>query len=172
LKAPCDNIVSDSTHLVLLTKMKFTTIIVTLLAIVFAQSSFADTNALADDFNKSDGPSELVSSGWVENDGGKNFKIVQIFVNHSFQSIELHIDKSGKIITWIDSARSTDSSIDVDVDYQFFADIEDWRMISKGENDFMYHLTVGGLAFKGPMMEAMSKMQAIDQLLLIIAKNI
>ena len=152
--------------------MKFTTILVALLIGAFALSSFADTNTLVEDFNNSDGPSELVSSGWVENDGGKNFKIVQIFVNHSFQSIELHIDKSGKIITWIDSARSADSSLNPDVDYQFFADIEDWRMISKGENDFMYHLTVGGLAFKGPMMEAMSKMQAIDQLLLIIAKNI
>ena len=169
---PCDNIVSDSVHLVLLTKMKFTTILVALLASAFALSSFADTKTLAEDFNKSGGPSELVSSGWVKNDGGKNFKIVQIFVNHSFQSIELHINKSGKIITWIDSAKSADSSIDTDVDYQFFADIEDWHAISKGENDFMYHLTVGGLAFKGPMMEAMSKMQAIDQLLLIIAKNI
>ncbi|MGE4569927.1 MAG: hypothetical protein AAEF72_01150 [Gammaproteobacteria bacterium] len=156
----------------ILTKMKFTTILVALLASAFALSSYADTNVLVKSFNKSDGPSELVSSGWVENDGGKNFKIVQIFVNHSFQSIELHIDKSGKIITWINSARSVDSSIDTDVDYQFFADIEDWHMIAKGENDFMYHLTVGGLTFKGPMMEAMSKMQAIDKLLLIIAKNI
>jgi len=152
--------------------MKFITTLVTLLVSAFALSSFADTNTLAEDINKSDGLSELVNSGWAENDGGKNFKIVQIFVNHSFQSIELHINKSGKIITWIDSARSSDSSINPDVDYQFFADIEDWRMISKGENDFMYHLTVGGLTFKGPMMEAMSKMQAIDQLLLIIAKNI
>jgi len=142
------------------------------MASAFALSSFADTNTLVEDFNKSDGPSELVSSGWVENDGGKNFKIVQIFVNHSFQSIELHIDKSGKIVTWIDSARSADSSLNPDVDYQFFADIEDWHIISKGENDFMYHLTVGGLTFKGPMLEAMSKMQAVDQLLLIIAKNI
>ena len=152
--------------------MKFTTILATLLTSAFVLSSFADTNTLVEDFNNSGCPSELIDSGWAENDGGKNFKIVQIFVNHSFQSIELHINKSGKIITWIDSARSSDSSINPDVDYQFFADIEDWRMISKGENDFMYHLTVGGLAFKGPMMEAMSKMQAIDQLLLIIAKNI
>ena len=156
----------------ILTKMKFTTILVALMASAFALSSYADINVLVKSFNKSNGPSELVSSGWVENDGGKNFKIVQIFVNHSFQSIELHIDKSGKIITWINSARSVDSSIDTDVDYQFFADIEDWHMIAKGENDFMYYLTVGGLTFKGPMMEAMSKMQAIDTLLLIIAKNI
>ena len=152
--------------------MKFTTILVALLTSAFTLSSFADTNTLAKDFNNSNGPSELISSGWVENDGGKGFKIVQIFVNHSFQSIELYIDKSGKIVTWIDSARTADSSMNADVDYQFFADIEDWHMISKGENDFMYHLTVGGLSFKGPMMEAMSKMQAIDQLLLIIAKNI
>ena len=152
--------------------MKFTTILVALLASAFALPSFADTNTLAEVFNKSNGPSELTNSGWVNNDGGKGFKIIQIFVNQSFQSIELHIDKSGKIITWIDSARSADSSMNADVDYQFFADIEDWLIISKGENDFMYHLTVGGLTFKGPMMEAMSKMQAIDQLLLIIAKNI
>ena len=152
--------------------MKFTKILVALLASTLSFSSFADIEKLVHDFNASHGPSELVDSDWVENDGGKNFKIVQAFVNNSFISIELHIDKSGKIVTWIDQARTTDSTINPDVDYQLFADFEDWQVIAKGENDFMHHLTVGGLTFKGPMMEAMSKIQVIDQLLLIIAKNI
>ena len=152
--------------------MKLVTTLVIFLTCIFSTSAIADAERLAESFNNSDIPSELVTSGWVENSGAKNFKIIQVFISHSLHSNELHIDHSGKIVTWINSARSVDSSINSDVDYQFFADAEDWEIIADSEENFMHHMTVGGLTFKGPMMEAMSKMQVIDKLLITIAQNI
>jgi hypothetical protein len=77
-------------------------------------NAFGNAQDIANTFNASSTPAELVESGWAGNDGGKGYKILQVVVKDTKQVAELHINKSGKIIAAFDSAQTAILNYDFD----------------------------------------------------------
>jgi putative sterol carrier protein len=132
--------------------------------------AFAGSEQMANEFNKSSTPAELVASGWAANDAGRGYKILQVKVNDENVAAELHIDNNGKAIAAFDSIQT--SNLNFDVDYLMSADMDDWAAMGTGKSGPMYHMTFGGLSFKGPMGEAMGNMGPFASFLVNIGKNI
>jgi putative sterol carrier protein len=131
---------------------------------------YAGAQDIADTFNNSTTPSELVKSGWTANSGDKGYKILQVIVKDSDKAAELHIDQNGKAIAAFDNAKT--QTLNPKVDYQMMATLEDWADMGTGKSGPMYHMTFGGLSFEGPMGEAMENMGPFASFLTNIGKNI
>lgn len=131
---------------------------------------YAGAQQIADTFNNSTTPSELVKSGWAANSGDKGYKVLQIIVKDSDKAAELHIDKNGKAIAAFDNAKT--QTLNSDVDYKMIATLEDWADMGTGKSGPMYHMTFGGLSFEGPMSEAMNNMGPFASFLTNIGTNI
>jgi SCP-2 sterol transfer family. len=145
-------------------------ILITLFALFSINAFAGNAQSIADAFNASSTPAELVKSGWALNDGGKGYKVLQVIVKGSNKAAELHIDNNGKAAAAFDSAKTTE--LNADVDYQMTATMEDWASMGTGESGPMYHMTFGGLSFEGPMGEAMNNMGPFASFLINIGKNI
>lgn len=131
---------------------------------------FAGADQIANEFNNSSTPAELVKSGWATNDGGKGYKVLQVVVKGSDKAAELHIDNNGKAIKAFDQIKTQEPNFDVD--YLMTASLDDWADMGTGKSGPMYHMTFGGLSFKGPMGEAMNNMGPFESFLINIGKNI
>ncbi|MDC9715119.1 MAG: SCP2 sterol-binding domain-containing protein [Gammaproteobacteria bacterium] len=138
--------------------------------ILFSINAFGNAQDIADIFNASSTPVELVESGWAGNDGGKGYKILQVVVKDTQQVAELHINNSGKVIAAFDSAQTAE--LNSEFDYKMIATLKDWTEMGTGESGPMYHMTFGGLSFEGPMGEAMGNMGPFSSFLINIGKNI
>ncbi len=142
-----------------------------LLFTLFSINAFAGSaQDIADTFNASSTPAELVKSGWAGNDGGKGYKVLQVIVKDSTKVAELHINHDGKAIAAFDSLQT--KKLNTDFDYKMIATMEDWAEMGTGESGPMYHMTFGGLSFEGPMGEAMGNMGPFASFLVNIGKNI
>ncbi|HIM58655.1 MAG TPA: hypothetical protein EYJ00_04965, partial [Gammaproteobacteria bacterium] len=98
--------------------------LITLFAL-FSLNAFAgNAQNIADAFNASSTPAELVKSGWAGNDGGKGYKVLQVSVKDTGKAAELHIDGNGKVVAAFDSAKTT--KLNAEVDYKMIATMEDW----------------------------------------------
>ncbi len=145
-------------------------LLITLFALFSINAFAGNAQNIADAFNASNTPAELVKSGWALNDGGKGYKVLQVIVKGSNKEAELHIDNNGKAAAAFDSAKTTE--LNADVDYQMTATMEDWASMGTGESGPMYHMTFGGLSFEGPMGEAMNNMGPFASFLINIGRNI
>jgi putative sterol carrier protein len=131
---------------------------------------YAGAQQIADTFNNSITPSELVKSGWATNNGDKGYKVLQVIVKDSNKAAELHIDKHGKAVAAFDDAKT--QKLNPTVDYKMIATLEDWADMGTGKSGPMYHMTFGGLSFEGPMGEAMNNMGPFASFLINIGTNI
>jgi putative sterol carrier protein len=145
-------------------------LIITLFALFSINAFAGNAQNIADTFNASSTPAELVKSGWALNDGGKGYKVLQVIVKDTGKAAELHIDTNGKAVAAFDNAKTT--KLNADVDYQMSATAEDWASMGTGESGPMYHMSFGGLSFEGPMGEAMNNMGPFASFLITIGKNI
>jgi len=134
-------------------------LLITLFALFSINAFAGSAQSIADTFNASSTPAELVKSGWALNDGGKGYKILQVVVKDT-----------GKAAAAFDSAKT--AKLNADVDYKMMATMEDWAAMGTGESGPMYHMTFGGLSFEGPMGEAMNNMGPFASFLINIGKNI
>ena len=150
-------------------EIKMRKILITIASII-SLAAFAGAQQMADEFNNSSTPSELVASGWAINDGGKGYKVLQVVVKDANVAAEMHIDNNGKAVAAFDSIKTSNPNFDVD--YLMSADMEDWADMGTGKSGPMYHMTFGGLSFKGPMGEAMGNMGPFSSFLINIGKNI
>jgi len=133
-------------------------------------NAFGNAQDIANTYNASSTPAELVKSGWAGNDGGKGYKILQVIVKGTQIAAELHINTNGDAIDAFDSIQT--AKINTDFDYKMTATMEDWADMGTGDSGPMYHMTFGGLSFSGPMGEAMSNMGPFASFLINIGKNI
>lgn len=145
-------------------------ILITLFTILSTSAFAGSAQNIADAFNASSTPAELVKSGWAGNDAGKGYKVLQVIVKDSSKAAELHIDANGKVVAAFDNAKT--SKLNSNVDYKMIASMEDWASMGTGESGPMYHMTFGGLSFEGPMGEAMDNMGPFASFLINIGKNI
>jgi len=103
---------------------------------------------------------ELGGDTWAANDGGKGYKIMQVYRMDCSEAptVELQIsNQDGKAIcTYGGAVKSSD--LDKSVDYIMYAKTSNWERMGDGRDGAMKSMTFGRLKFTGPKMEAMSNM--------------
>jgi putative sterol carrier protein len=115
---------------------------------------------------------DLVESGWIKNDAGRGFKVMQVFREDCSDAptAELRVAlKDGKAQCVFGGAVET-TRLDAGADYVMFADTKRWQEMGRGDYGPMKAMAFGRLGFKGPKMEAMGNMGPFSNFLLLVGK--
>ena len=112
--------------------------------------------------------------GWVSNNGGKGYKVLQMYRDGcgAASRVELHIaPKDGKAMCVYGGAAQT-TKLNADVDYLMHATDSDWSCMGKGSwgCGAMGAMMSGKLQFQGPKMEAANVMGPFGDFLLLTGK--
>ncbi|MFM2121185.1 MAG: hypothetical protein RL722_2653 [Pseudomonadota bacterium] len=115
---------------------------------------------------------KLAESGWARNDGGRGFKVMQIYRSDcpSAHRVELQIAlQEGKArCTYGGAARTP--QLEGGADYLMWAETARWREMGAGDYGPMKAMMFGRLNFAGPKMEAMGNMGPFEQFLRLVGK--
>ena len=115
---------------------------------------------------------KLVESGWVKNDKGRGFKVMQLYRSDCAETptAEMRIAlKDGKALCVYGGAVET-RELDGGSDYVMKAETARWVEMGKGEYGPMRAMMLGRLGFEGPKMEAMGNMGPFENFLLLAGK--
>ena len=115
---------------------------------------------------------KLVDSGWVKNDKGRGFKVMQVYRSDCGDkpTAELRVAlKDGKAMCVYGGGPDT-QKLDTGSDYVMKAETGRWVEMGKGEYGPMKAMMFGRLGFDGPMMEAMNNMGPFESFLLLVGK--
>jgi putative sterol carrier protein len=114
----------------------------------------------------------LVESGWVKNDKGRGFKVVQMYRTDCEQSprAELHIALKDNKAQCVYGGLPKQGKLDFDMDYIMHAETPRWIQMGAGEYGPMRAMMFGRLSFQGPMGEAMGNMGPFENFLLLVGK--
>lgn len=115
---------------------------------------------------------ELASSGWVQNDGGRGYKVMQLYRTDCGDSptMEMRIGlQDGKAICTYGGPVETSELIS-DADYVMHAETTRWQEMGAGEYGPMKGMMFGRLKFAGPKWEAMKNMGPFTNFLLLVGK--
>jgi putative sterol carrier protein len=114
---------------------------------------------------------KLVESGWVKNNKGRGFKVMQIYRADCPDSarVELRVsEKDGKAMCTFGGKAET--KVDTSADYMMWAETHRWIEMGKGEYGPMRAMMFNRLTFDGPMGEAMGNMGPFEGFLLLVGK--
>jgi len=115
---------------------------------------------------------KLVESGWMKNDGGRGFKLMQIHradcPNSKHIEMQIALKEAKAQCVYGGVARTT--PLDGGADYQMWADTARWREMGAGDYGPMKAMMFGRLKFAGPKMEAMGNMEPFANFLLLVGK--
>ncbi|MEA3291533.1 MAG: SCP2 sterol-binding domain-containing protein [Pseudomonadota bacterium] len=112
---------------------------------------------------------ELAASGWVQNDGGKGYKVMQLYRTDCSNSstTELRIGlQDGKAKCIYGGAVET-GELNGDADYSMHAETSRWMEMGAGEYGPMKAMMFGRLKFAGPKWEAMKNMDPFTNFLML-----
>jgi putative sterol carrier protein len=115
---------------------------------------------------------KLVESGWVKNDKGRGFKVIQIYRSECAKKPtgEIRIAlKDGKAACVYGGAVET-TRLDTSADYVMDAETRHWEEMGRGEYGPMRAMFFGRLSFDGPMGEAMGNMGPFEAFLTLVGK--
>lgn len=115
---------------------------------------------------------DLVESGWIKNDAGRGFKVMQVFREDCGDqpTAELRVAlKEGKAQCIHGGAVET-TKLESGADYVMFAETKRWQEMGRGDYGPMKAMAFGRLGFKGPKMEAMGNMGPFSNFLLLVGK--
>ena len=115
---------------------------------------------------------ELSESGWVKNDKGRGFKVIQIYRSECAKkpTAEIRIAlKDGKAACVYGGAVET-ARLDSSADYVMDAETRRWEEMGRGEYGPMRAMIFGRLSFDGPMGEAMGNMGPFEAFLTLVGK--
>ncbi len=115
---------------------------------------------------------KLVESGWVTNDGGRGFKVMQVYRSDCGDkpTVEMRVSlQNGKAMCVYGGVPQT-PKLDGGRDYVMKAETERWVEMGKGNYGPMYAMMFGRLGFDGPMLEAMGNMGPFENFLLLVGK--
>src|SRR5512139_1134435 len=96
---------------------------------------------------------KLVDSGWVKNDKGRGFKVMQVYRSDCGDkpSVELRVaPKDGKAMCVYGGVPET-AKLDSGADYVMNAETPRWVEMGKGDYGPMRGMMMGRLKFDGPM---------------------
>jgi putative sterol carrier protein len=114
---------------------------------------------------------KLVESGWVKNDKGRGFKVMQIYRSDCPESprIELRVsEKGGKAVCTYGG--NAETKVDTSADYMMWAETRRWIEMGRGDYGPMRAMMFNRLTFDGPMGEAMGNMGPFEGFLLLVGK--
>lgn len=134
--------------------------------------SEAWTAQACEQWNKTASLTDDLADQWVKNDGGKGFKVVQLYRTECGETgrTELRIaSKDGKALCTYGGKAQT-AQLDAGVDYVMHASTERWGEMGRGEYGPMRAMMFGRLSFAGPKMEAMGVMGPFESFLLLVGK--
>jgi putative sterol carrier protein len=115
---------------------------------------------------------DLVKSGWVKNDKGRGYKVMQIYRSDCGDkpTVELRVAlKDGKAECVYGGPVET-QKLDGGADYLMHATTERWKQMGAGEYGPMKAMMLGRLSFSGPYGEAMGNMGPFTNFLLLAGK--
>lgn len=115
---------------------------------------------------------ELASSGWIENDLGRGFKVMQLYRDDCGEapSVEMRVAlKEGKATCVYGGAVETQERSGK-ADYLMFATTARWQEMGAGDYGPMKAMMFRRLKFAGPKMEAMGNMGPFQNFLRLVGK--
>ncbi len=115
---------------------------------------------------------KLVESGWIGNDKGRGYKVMQVYRSDCGDkpTAEMRVSlKDGKALCVYGGAPET-PKLDSGADYVMKAKTVRWVEMGKGEYGPMAAMMFGNLGFDGPMVEAMGNMGPFGNFLLLVGK--
>ncbi|UCH53550.1 MAG: SCP2 sterol-binding domain-containing protein [Pseudomonadota bacterium] len=115
---------------------------------------------------------KLVESEWVDNHGGRGFKVMQIYRTECKDSprVEMRVSKKDGKATCVYGGKVETTKLDSSYDYTMFATTQRWGEMGRGEYGPMKAMFLGRLEFDGPMFEAMGNMGPFESFLLLTGK--
>jgi len=115
---------------------------------------------------------KLVETGWIRNDKGRGYKIMQVYREDCDEkpTVELRVSlKDGKAqCTYGGPVQG--AKLDGGADYLMHATTMRWREMGAGEYGPMKAMMFGRLSFSGPYGEAMGNMGPFTNFLLLVGK--
>jgi putative sterol carrier protein len=115
---------------------------------------------------------KLVETGWIKNDKGRGYKIMQVYREDCDEkpTVELRVAlKDGKA-QCIYGGPVQGTELDKGADYVMHASTKRWREMGAGEYGPMKGMMLGRLSFSGPYGEAMGNMGPFTNFLLLVGK--
>ncbi len=111
----------------------------------------------------------LADSEWVDNDGDKGFKIIQLYRKDCPDSphVEMQFERQDNKAMCVYAGKVENPDLDRSADYEMFADTKRWIEIGNGDYGPMKAMMFGRLKFKGPKIEAMGNMGPFKNFLLL-----
>jgi putative sterol carrier protein len=161
--------------------MRFDALAIALLATALATPALAAPVLMSADWGKAacevwNGDpvltDKLAESGWVKNDKGRGFKVMQVYRSDcgDRSTAELRVAlKDGKAMCVFGGGAET-AKLDSGADYVMKAETARWMEMGKGEYGPMRAMMLGRLGFSGPMAEAMGNMGPFENFLLLVGK--
>lgn len=114
----------------------------------------------------------LADSEWVDNDGDKGFKIIQLYRNDCPDSphVEMQFERQNNKAMCVYAGKVENPELDRSADYEMYADTKRWIEIGNGDYGPMKAMMFGRLKFKGPKIEAMGNMGPFKNFLLLFGR--
>lgn len=114
----------------------------------------------------------LVESGWVRNDKGRGFKIMQVFREDCDDkpTVELRVSLIDNEARCTYGGQVQGTALDSGADYVMHASTARWLEMGAGDYGPMKAMMLGRLSFKGPYGEAMGNMGPFSNFLLLVGK--
>jgi putative sterol carrier protein len=111
----------------------------------------------------------LADSEWIDNDGDKGFKIIQLYRNDCPDSphVEMQFERQDNKAMCVYAGKVENPDLDRSADYEMYADTKRWIEIGNGDYGPMKAMMFGRLKFKGPKIEAMGNMGPFKNFLLL-----
>lgn len=115
---------------------------------------------------------KLKKSGWIDNNKGRGFKVMQIYRKDCPDSpkVEMKVqEQDGKAMCTYGGVAVT-AKLEKSADYVMYATDEHWKRMGEGKDGPMKAMMFGRLKFEGPKVEAMGNMGPFANFLLLTGK--
>ncbi|MEZ5727469.1 MAG: SCP2 sterol-binding domain-containing protein [Burkholderiaceae bacterium] len=125
-----------------------------------------------DQWNRTPELLDGLSGEWIENHGGKGFKIIHVYRTDCGEPtrVELRIAAKNGKAKCVYGGKVENTRLDSGVDYTMHASTVRWGEMGRGEYGPMRAMMFGRLQFVGPKWEAMGVMLPFESFLLLTGK--
>jgi putative sterol carrier protein len=115
---------------------------------------------------------KLAESGWVKNDKGRGFKVMQVFRTDcgAKPTAEMRIALKSDKAMCVYGGKVETAQPDAGADYVMSATTVRWVEMGRGDYGPRKAMMFGRLEFSGPKMEAMGNMGPFENFLLLVGK--
>ena len=115
---------------------------------------------------------KLVFTGWVDNDGGRGYKIMRVYRTDcgDAPTAELRVAKKDEKAICVYGGPPQADKLDSGVDYVMKAETARWVEMGRGDYGPMKAMLTSRLGFEGPKLEAMGNMGPFSSFLLLVGK--